>query len=298
MSPNTPAEQFKLLVCDDWRDYELLDSGDGRKLERFGKVRVNRPDPQALWSPQRPVESWKADATFASKEDEDEKGAWSHAKAPPAEWQMTWEGLKLNARLAAFRHMGVFPEHSVHWRWAMEKIRAANRPVQLLNLFGYTGMMSLAAAKAGAEVVHLDASPKSIGHGRENQALSGLDDKPIRWICDDAMKFLEREVRRGRKYEAIVFDPPKFGRGPKNEVWRFEDEYPKLLALVRQLMSDKPLFAIATVYAVRLSYAAVAQSLAGAFNGMGGRIETGEMAIRESGRGNVLPTGLYARWSP
>ena len=152
------AENFQLLVSDDWRDYELLDSGDMRKLERFGKVRVNRPDPQALWKPKTPVASWKADATFASKDDEDERGAWSFAgKPPPDEWPIAWNTLKLNARLAAFRHMGVFPEHSVHWRWAADQVKAAKRPVKALNLFGYTGMMSLALAQARAEVVHLDA---------------------------------------------------------------------------------------------------------------------------------------------
>ena len=152
------AEDFKLLISDDWRDYELLDSGDGRKLEKFGRVTVNRPDPQTLWAPQRPVSEWRADAVFASKDEEDERGAWTYpGKQPSEQWQMSWDGLKLNARLAAFRHMGVFPEHSVHWRWAMEKIRSANRPIRVLNLFGYTGMMSLAAAQAGAEVVHLDA---------------------------------------------------------------------------------------------------------------------------------------------
>lgn len=289
------SNDFQLLVSDDWRDYELLDSGDMRKLERFGKVRVNRPDPQALWKPQQPVESWKSDATFASKDDEDERGAWSFTgKPPPDEWPVAWQDLKLNARLAAFRHMGVFPEHSVHWRWAMEQVRAAKRPVKALNLFGYTGMMSLALAKAGAEVVHLDASPKSIAQGRENQALSGLSEKPIRWICDDAMKFVEREIRRGSKYEAIVLDPPKFGRGPKNEVWRFETDFPKLLEHTRMLLGDKPLFVIATVYAVRLSYAAVGQSLAGAMPA--GKTECGEMAIREAGRDLILPTGLFARW--
>lgn len=291
------AEGFELLISDDWRDYELLDSGAMRKLERFGNVRVNRPDPQALWRPQAPVESWKADAVFASKDDEDERGAWSFtAKQPPEEWPIAWQDLKLNARLAAFRHMGVFPEHSVHWRWSMDQVRQAKRPIRALNLFGYTGMMSLALAKAGAEVVHLDASPKSIAQGRQNQEMSGLADKPIRWICDDAMKFMEREVRRERRYEAIVLDPPKFGRGPKNEVWRFEDDFPKLLELSRQLLSDRPLFVIATVYAVRLSYAAVGQALAGAMPG--GKVTCGEMAIRESGRGLVLPTGLFARWTP
>lgn len=292
------AANFQLLVSDDWSDYQLLDSGDMRKLERFGKVRVNRPDPQALWRPNAPIASWKTDATFASKDDEDERGAWAFAgKPPPDEWPIAWSGLKLNARLAAFRHMGVFPEHSVHWRWAMDQVKAANRPVKALNLFGYTGMMSLALAKAGAEVVHLDASPKSIAQGRENAAMSGLEGAPIRWICDDAMKFVEREIRRGSKYDAIVLDPPKFGRGPKNETWRFETDYPKLLEHVQTLMSDRPLFVIATVYAVRLSYAAVAQSLAGAMGG--GKVACGEMAIREtSGRDLILPTGLFARWTP
>ncbi len=291
------AGEFKLLVSDDWQDYELLDSGDMRKLERFGKVRVNRPDPQALWRPKAPVESWKADAVFASKDDEDERGAWTFTgKPPPDEWPISWGGIKLNARLAAFRHMGVFPEHSVHWRWAIDQVTQAKRPVKALNLFGYTGMMSLALAKAGAEVVHLDASPKSIAQGRENAALSGLQDKPIRWICDDAMKFVEREIRRGSKYEAIVLDPPKFGRGPKNEIWRFESEFSTLLDHVRSLLSDKPLFVIATVYAVRLSYAAVGQALAGAMPG--GKVTCGEMTIRETaGRDLVLPTGLFARWT-
>jgi 23S rRNA (cytosine1962-C5)-methyltransferase len=293
------ASEFHLLVSDDWSDYQLLDSGDLRKLERFGKVRVNRPDPQAFWKPAAPISTWKADAVFApGKDEDDERGAWTFpGKQPPDDWPIGWNGLRLNARLAAFRHMGVFPEHSVHWRWAMEQVAAANRPIRALNLFGYTGMMSLALAKAGAEVVHLDASPKSIAQARENAALSGLEGAPIRWITDDAMKFVERELRRGSKYDAIVLDPPKFGRGPKNETWRFETDFPRLLDTVRALLSDRPLFVIATVYAVRLSYAAVAQALAGAMPD--GRIVSGEMAIREtSARDIILPTGLFARWTP
>jgi 23S rRNA (cytosine1962-C5)-methyltransferase len=217
------ASDFHLLTSDDWSDYQLLDSGDLRKLERFGKVRVNRPDPQAFWKPATPVADWKADANFASAKDEDDdRGNWTFTgKQPPEDWPIAWNGLKLNARLAAFRHMGVFPEHSVHWRWAMDQVASANRPIRALNLFGYTGIMSLALAKAGADVVHLDASPKSIAQARENAALSGLDAAPIRWITDDAMKFVERELRRGSKYDVIVLDPPKFGRGPKNETWRF-----------------------------------------------------------------------------
>jgi 23S rRNA (cytosine1962-C5)-methyltransferase len=293
------ASDFHLLTSDDWTDYQLLDSGDLRKLERFGKVRVNRPDPQAFWKPATPVASWRADAIFASgKDEDDDRGAWTFTgKQPPDDWPIAWNGLKLNARLAAFRHMGVFPEHSVHWRWAMEKVGAASRPIKALNLFGYTGMMSLALAKAGADVVHLDASPRSIAQARENAALSGLDAAPIRWITDDAMKFVERELRRGSKYDVIVLDPPKFGRGPKNETWRFESDFPKLLDHVRTLLSDQPLYVIATVYAVRLSYAAVAQAVASAIPG--GEVVSGEMAIRESSsRDIILPTGLFARWTP
>jgi 23S rRNA (cytosine1962-C5)-methyltransferase len=293
-----PAGQ--LLVCDDWRDYALLDCGDGRKLERFGDIRVDRPDPQALWRPQTDPAQWTADAIFDASDDEDERGRWAFPGVqPPDGWPVTWDGLRLQARCAAFRHMGVFPEHSVHWRWAADAIRGAGRPVRLLNLFGYTGMMSLAAARAGAEVVHLDASAKSIAQGRANQALSDLSDRTIRWICDDAMKFVERELRRERRYEAIVFDPPKYGRGPKNETWRFETDFAALLPLVRELLSDQPLFVIATVYAVRLSHLSVAQALAGALHGTGASVSHGEMAIREQGRGLALPTGLYARasWS-
>ena len=293
------ASDFNLLVSDDWSDYQLLDSGDLRKLERFGKVRVNRPDPQAFWKPATPVANWKADATFASAKDEDDdRGAWTFVGKQPAEdWPIGWNGLKLNARLAAFRHMGVFPEHSVHWRWAMDQVAVANRPIKALNLFGYTGMMSLALAKAGADVVHLDASPKSIAQARENASLSGLDAAPIRWITDDAMKFVERELRRESKYDVIVLDPPKFGRGPKNETWRFESDFPRLLDNIRTLLSDNPLFVIATVYAVRLSYVAVAQAVASAMPA--GKVVSGEMAIRESStRDIILPTGLFARWTP
>jgi 23S rRNA (cytosine1962-C5)-methyltransferase len=192
--------------------------------------------------------------------------------------------------------MGLFPEHAVHWEWAQGAIRGAGRPVRLLNLFGYTGAMTLAAAAAGAEVTHLDASPKAIAQGRENQTLSGLADRPVRWICDDAMKFMQREERRGRRYDAIVLDPPKFGRGPKNETWRFEADFPALLGLVRACLSERPLFVIATVYAMRLSWLSVTQTLAASLDGLGGEMEAGEMAIAESGRAIALPVALFARW--
>ncbi|MFN4024149.1 MAG: class I SAM-dependent methyltransferase [Hyphomonas sp.] len=290
--------ETRLLIADDWEDYALLDSGHLQKLERFGSQTVIRPDPQAFWEPARPVESWKADARFVTRaQDEDGAGNWDILSPRAAEaWPMRWGGLTFTARRTAFRHMGLFQEHSVHWRFAQEQIRAAGRPLKVLNLFGYTGMMSLACAAAGAEVVHLDASPKSNGYGKENQSLSGLDDRTIRWIADDAMKFVAREIRRGSRYDGIVLDPPKFGRGPKNETWRFEESLPELLDGVRDLLSDQPLFVIATAYAVRLSHLALSQALSDRLAPYGGVMETGEMALPQQGSSRLLPTALYARW--
>lgn len=296
MSKTPDISQPVLLRANDWQDYQLLDSGAGRKLERFGAQTVNRPDPQAFWQPHTPVQHWSADAIFDESGD-DERGKWQKSSDKlPDVWQMGWRNLSFEVRRTAFRHMGVFQEHSVHWRHAIDRIEAANRPVKLLNLFGYTGMMSLAASAAGADVTHLDASPKSIGFGRENQALSGLSDKPIRWIADDAMKFMRREVRRGNKYDAIVLDPPKFGRGPKNETWRLAENLPELLQLCRETLSDEPLFMTTTVYAVRLSYIALAQTVRDHLEGLGGTITTGEMVIPEAGRDVLLPTAIFARW--
>ena len=288
----------RLLIADDWNDYALLDSGHLQKLERFGSQTVIRPDPQAFWEPARPVSSWRADARFSTKsQDDDGAGNWE-VLSPNARdsWPMQWNGLTFEARRTAFRHMGVFQEHSVHWQFAQEKIRSAGRPIKALNLFGYTGMMSLACATAGAEVVHLDASPKSNGYGKDNQAMSGLNDRTIRWIADDAMKFTAREIRRGNQYDAIILDPPKFGRGPKNETWRFEENLPALLDTVKTLLSDRPLFVILTAYAVRLSYLALSQALADRLSPLGGIMETGEMALPQQGGERLLPTAIYARW--
>ena len=292
-----PDRRFRQLIATPWKDYALIDSGHGRKLERYGRVTVDRPDPQAFWTPKRPVADWSPDAIFSSKGEED-AGNWQIVnRTAPDVWPMQWNGLTLNARRTGFRHMGIFPEHAVHWQFAQDAIRAVNRPVKVLNLFGYTGMMSIAAAAAGAEVTHLDASKKSIGYGREYQTLSGLDDKPVRWICDDALKFVQREARRGNYYDGIVLDPPKFGRGPKNETWRLEEDLTTLLAACRAILSDTPLFMITTVYAVRLSYLALAQTKLEHLSGLGGVLEEGEMSIAEEGTDRVLPTAIYARWS-
>ena len=289
-----------LFLADQWApdQYALLDSGEGQKLERFGDQTIIRPDPQAFWLPVRAVSSWQADARFDAKSGDDERGQWQliNASAPEA-WPLEWRGLRLHARRTPFRHLGLFQEHSVHWAFAQDKIRAAGRPIRLLNLFGYTGMMSLAAAQAGAQVTHLDASPKSNGYGKEFAEMSELGDAPIRWIADDAMKFTAREIRRGNVYDAIVLDPPKFGRGTKNETWRFEADLPSLLANVRALLSDQPLFVILTAYAVRLSHIALAQALASQLEGLGGSVEMGEMAIPHLNDDRLLPTSICARWS-
>ncbi len=289
-----------LFLADQWDSdqYALLDSGNDQKLERFGSQTVIRPDPQAFWPPAKPVDSWTADARFDAKTGDDEHGNWNVLNpAAPTEWPIDWRGLKLNARRTPFRHLGLFQEHSVHWAFAQEKIKASGRPIKLLNLFGYTGMMSLAAAQAGAQVTHLDASPKSNGYGKDHAEMSGLTDRPIRWIADDAMKFTSREIRRGNTYDAIVLDPPKFGRGTKNETWRFEEDLPALLSNVRQLLSDQPLFVILTAYAVRLSHIALAQALAGHLKDVGGQIEMGEMALPHLHDDRLLPTAICARWS-
>tara|TARA_B100000678_G_scaffold135301_1_gene113055 strand:+ start:3255 stop:4142 length:888 start_codon:yes stop_codon:yes gene_type:complete len=286
-----------LFLADNWDDYALLDSGDGLKRERFASQTVIRPDPQAFWRPRQPVDTWKADAWFDAKAGDDERGQWRrlNPKAPDT-WPMTWEGLKFEARRTPFRHMGVFQEHSVHWAFAKDQLRKAGRPAKVLNLFGYTGLMSLACAQAGAEVVHLDASPKSNGFGKDAQTMSGLDDRTIRWIADDAMKFVAREQRRGNRYDAIILDPPKFGRGTKNETWRFEEDLPGLLDGVAELLVDDPLFVILTAYAVRLSHIALAQALGDRLEPFGGRIEMGEMALPEEKTGRMLPTSICARW--
>ncbi|MET0545670.1 MAG: class I SAM-dependent methyltransferase [Caulobacterales bacterium] len=297
-SASDPRHAPAVLVADDWRDYALLDSGDGRKLERYGAIVVDRPDPQAFWPKNLPPQKWHAHAAFAGGDDSDESGRWRHDKPIPESWPMQWEGLRLNARLSAFRHLGVFPEHSVHWRWAREQIAGISEP-RVLNLFGYTGMASLALAKAGATVTHVDASKKSIAWGRENQAASGLESAPIRWICDDALTFVRRELRRGKSYHGIILDPPKHGRGPNGEVFELSAALPELLEDCSRLLAPDARFMIATIYAVRMSFLAIHQGLDAALasaNAPQGAIESGEMTLPEQSAGRLLPTAIFARW--
>ena len=282
---------LQTIVAEPWADWGLIDSGHGRKLERYGPITVARPEPQAMWAPAS--ESWDPHATFVPGSDEEGGGRWVEHRPVPRSWPLSRGKVRFNASLTPFRHLGFFPDMAPQWDWMRE--RAADADV--LNLFGYTGVGSLLLSEAGARLVHVDASKKSVEGGRANAALSGLADRPIRWIVDDAGKFIAREVRRGRRYDGILLDPPKFGRGPEGEVWRLEEHLAPLLADCRALLDADSRFLVLTVYAVRMSALAIGELVKQLFADLGGRVELGEMAVREEARGLLLPTAIFARWS-
>lgn len=298
MHPDPP--KFHLLITPPWEDYELLDTGGGRKLERYGPYRIVRPEPQAMWRPGLPESDWSsADAVF-DPEGTEEGGRWRVSSSMPESWVMGYKNLRFKVQLTPFRHLGVFPEQASHWDWMTERIteaKAKGQPVKVLNLFGYTGIASLAAAAAGAEVVHVDASKKAIAWARENQRLSGLEDKPIRWIEDDAMAFLKREVRRGNKYHGIVLDPPKFGRGNKGQVWRLMEDLPELLQLCRSLLDGDAQILILTAYTVRVSFLSLHYAIQEALAGIPGTTEAGEVGSREKTSQREIAVAMFSRWS-
>lgn len=281
--------------------YALLDSGHGRKLERWGALTLVRPETQALWAPSLPEAEWaQADAVFDATVEDDEHGRWRVKTAERQSWSVPWEGLTFECRFTNFRHVGLFPEQAAHWEWMRARIagrRASGAPFRVLNLFGYTGAASLVAAAAGAEVCHVDASKKAIEWARANQACSKLEDRPIRWIVDDAVKFAERESRRGSRYDGIVLDPPKFGRGPKNETFELFDHLPSLLRTCGELLAPQASFVILTAYAVRLSYFTLYELMRDVTRDRGGAIDAGELILGEEAGGRRLSTSLYARWA-
>lgn len=280
-----------------WADYALLDSGDGRKLERYGPYTVVRPEPQCFWSPRRPASEWEdADAVF-DPSDEEDAGRWRFKGQTDEAWMMSWGGVRFNARFTAFRHLAFFPEQAANWTWLTDRITAAKEPPRVLNLFGYTGVASLACAAAGAQVTHVDASKKAIAWARENAEMSGLADRPVRWICEDARKYVQREVRRGSKYEGVILDPPKYGRGPTGEVWRLFEDLPELSRLCAELLSEKASFLILNAYAARVSGAALAGLLSDRLAGRGGTIEWGELALQEAGGEREIGLSFFARWA-
>jgi 23S rRNA (cytosine1962-C5)-methyltransferase len=294
-----PAEHLPLILeVAPNADYALVDSGAGQKLEQYGPYRIVRPEGQAIWQRALPENEWaKADAIFTGDTDEEGMGRWRFPKAPLGEtWPMRHDGLDYLGRFTSFRHVGVFPEQAPHWAHMEGLIRAAKRPVKVLNLFGYTGIASLVAARAGAEVTHVDASRKAVGWARENQQVARLADRPIRWIVEDAMKFAEREERRGSHYDIVLLDPPAYGRGPKGEVWQLFDDLPAMADICRAILSPQPLAVVLTAYSIRASFFAIHALMRDTFAGMGGTVESGELVIVEKAAGRKLSTSLFSRW--
>jgi 23S rRNA (cytosine1962-C5)-methyltransferase len=284
------------LIAEPWADWGLIDSGNGQKLERYGKIRVVRPEPQAMWAPASA--DWDPDATFVPGSDEEGGGRWVQHRRVPRDWPLERGKVCFAASLTPFRHLGFFPDMAPQWDWMRAKIQEGrSADADVLNLFGYTGVGSLLLSEAGARLVHVDASKKSVEGGKTNADLSELTDRPLRWIVDDAGKFTAREVRRGRRYDGILLDPPKFGRGPEGEVWRLEENLAPLLADCRKLLDENSRFLVLTVYAVRMSALAIGELVKQTFADLGGTVEMGEMAVREEARGLLLPTAIFARWS-
>ena len=283
------------LIGEPWDDYGLIDSGDGHKYERYGPYRCVRPEAQAMWP--RARTDWDPDASFVPAADEDGGGRWVHHRpSPRGGWPLAWDDLRFSAQTTPFRHLAFFPDMMPVWSWA--RGRLAGRPAPTcLNLFGYTGVGSLALASHRTHVTHVDASKKSVEAARANAALSGLADRPVRWLIDDAAKFTAREVRRGRRYDAVILDPPKYGRGPEGEVWQLEQDLAPLLGDVRRLVDAESAFVFLTVYAIRLSALAIGTLMQQLFGDLPGSVQCGELAVREEARGLVLPTAIWARWS-
>jgi 23S rRNA (cytosine1962-C5)-methyltransferase len=291
------SPEILLLSSPDWRDYELLDSGNGNKLEKYGPYRLVRPEPEAVWRPALPEKEWRnADAVFKPSPEEN-GGHWEFAHPLPEYWMMKYKDMRFRVQTTASRHLGVFPEQAVQWDWIIQQIQKAKKPLRVLNLFGYTGIASLAAAAAGAQVTHLDASKKVIGWARENQALSGLEPTSIRWILDDALKFVQREGRRNSCYDGLILDPPKFGRGPKGEVWEFYKLIPDLLESCRQILSPDPCFVIITAYAVKASALTLYNALEEMMAEKKGKVSAGEVTLQEKGRGRQISLAVFSRWS-
>lgn len=287
------ATQPLILAGEGWDDYGLVDSGHGRKLERYGSYRFVRPEPQAMWTPR--LENWDAHGEFVPGSDEDGGGRWLFDKMVPREgWPLAWNEVGFTAQCTPFRHLGFFPDMAPVWDW-MRDMLAGQDGASTLNLFGYTGVGTLALSAHGP-VTHVDASKKSVAQARENAELAGLGDRPVRWLIDDAAKFTAREVRRGKRYDGIILDPPKFGRGPTGETWRLEENLPGLLADCRQLLDADSKFLFLTVYAVRMSSLALAGLMEELFRDLPGTIEHGDLAVREDGEGRLLPTAIFARW--
>ena len=284
-----------MWIADNWKDYELLDASDGERLERWGTYVLRRPDPQIIWKNASKSRAWSlADAIY--KRSSKGGGGWIKNELPE-QWNITYGSLKFVLKPMGFKHTGLFPEQAANWDWFSQKIAEAGRNIKVLNLFAYTGGATVAAAAAGASVVHVDAAKGMVAQAKENAALSGLANAPIRYIVDDCKKFVERELRRGNRYDAIIMDPPSYGRGPSGEIWKIEESVDELVSLSARLLSDQPLFFLINSYTTGLSPAAMQYILGLKVASIyGGTLESGELGLRATSTGLCIPCGASARW--
>ena len=286
---------YNMWLADQWKDYEVLDTSNGEKLERWGDYFLVRPDPQVLWDTPKKLRQWKKPNGHYHRSHKG-GGQWEFFDLPKT-WDIQYKELKFHLQPFSFKHTGLFPEQAVNWDWFSDKIRKANRPVKVLNLFAYTGGATLAAAAAGASVTHVDASKGMVNWAKENAQLSGLREKPIRWLVDDCVKFVEREIRRGNHYDGIIMDPPSYGRGPKGEIWKIEEKIYPFIELCTKILSDDPLFFLVNSYTTGLQPAVLTYMLetqvAAKF---GGKVISDEIGLPVSSNGLVLPCGASGRW--
>jgi len=285
-----------MLIADQWKDYELLDTGYGEKLERWGRIVLRRPDPQVIWPRHLEEKEWnKADAHYLRSKTGGHY--WEHNGKLPTDWTIQYKNLTFHIRPTDFKHTGLFPEQAVNWDWLTGKVRGASGPVRVLNLFAYTGGATVALAAAGAEVCHVDAAKGMVTWARQNAAVSGLADRPVRWIVDDVFKFVEREKRRGRTYDGIIMDPPSYGRGPRGEVWKVEEKLYEFTDACMDLLSDRPLFFLINSYASKFAPSVLANILKATVDRRSkGQVSCGEIGLPVSSSGLVLPCGIYGRW--
>ena len=284
-----------MWIADKWKDYEIIDTSSGEKLERWGKYILVRPDPQVIWNTPKDVPGWKKMNGHYHRSTKG-GGDWEFFDLPK-QWSIDYGSLTFNLKPFSLKHTGLFPEQATNWDWFGEKIRKAGRPVKVLNLFAYTGGATLAAAAAGASVTHVDASKGMVGWAKENAASSGLSDAPIRWLVDDCVKFVEREIRRGNKYDGIIMDPPSYGRGPKGEIWKIEDSIYPFVCLCEQLLSDNPLFFLINSYTTGLAPAVLTYMISSAICPKhGGSVKSDEIGLPVTESGLVLPCGASGRW--
>ena len=283
-----------MWIADGWKDYQVIDTSRGEKLESWGDYTLVRPDPQVIWNTKRTERGWKLPNAHYHRSEKG-GGEWEFFDLPK-QWQIHYKDLTFNLKPFNFKHTGLFPEQATNWDWFGNLIKNANRPIKVLNLFAYTGGATLAAAAAGANVTHVDASKGMVQWAKENAASSGLEDKPIRWLVDDCVKFVEREIRRGNTYDAIIMDPPSYGRGPKGEIWKIEESIHAFIQLCTKILSDDPLFFLVNSYTTGLAPAVLTYMLATELNSYNGTVDSQEIGLLVKSNGLVLPCGASGRW--